>query len=217
MGYCIHLYATSKKIVAFSQLLGSLFEDDEDVTFECLAGPDKRWIQLELSHKDGRGIALVEREPLKKASAVRGIENFLGLEGEEEEEHKPASAVKWLREQAERVQSLYLLRVEAHLSRDRVGAFAIDLLLNNLHDELGGFVYADLEGFYIHHEEHAWQITWEPELSRIGPTGKRGMAVLDGDEWVLFTMDAADPTHLAAFRRGEVPAGVVPGGRLRRA
>src|SRR5262249_33458196 len=172
MGYCIHLYATSKQVVPFSQLHESLFDDDEDVTFELLAGTDRRWVQLELCHKDGRGIALVEREPLKKAGAVRGIENFLGLEGEEEEEHKPASAVRWVREQAARVQTLYLFRVEAHLCRDRVGAFAIDHLLNYLHDELGGFVYADLEGFYIHHEEHAWQITWEPELDRIGVSGK---------------------------------------------
>jgi hypothetical protein len=217
MGYCIHLYATSKQIVAFSELHESLFDDDEDVTCELLAGTDKRWIQLELSHKDGRGIALVEREPLKKVAAIRGIKNFLGLEGEEEEAHKPASAVKWLQAQAEHVKALYLFRVEANLSRDRMGASAIDLLLNYLHDELGGFVYADLEGFYIHHEEHAWQITWDPEMDRIGVSGKRGMAVLAGDEWVVFTMDADDPDHLAAFRRGEVPAGVRPGGRLRRA
>ncbi|MGE3809142.1 MAG: hypothetical protein AB7K24_31140 [Gemmataceae bacterium] len=39
------------------------------------------------------------------------------------------------------------------------------------------------------------------------------MAVLDGDEWILFEMDAGNPAHRAAFCRGEVPAGVLPNGR----
>jgi hypothetical protein len=41
------------------------------------------------------------------------------------------------------------------------------------------------------------------------------MAVADGDDWVLFKMDAGDSTHRDAFCCGEVPAGADLTGRPR--
>jgi hypothetical protein len=210
MGFCMRLFAASDRVVPAGELRAPLDERGSDVQLRVAAGADDAWVQLDLTHPDGRGVGLVERYPLSAADALARVENFLGCG--DDEDHRPASAFEWVRTQAGAVRAEYLVRVHADIDRDPEAADAIDRILNHLTAALGGVTHADLEGFYILAADATWQVTWNPHLTAAA-RGRRRVAVLDGTDWVLFEMDAADRSHREAFFRGEVPTGVVPDGR----
>src|SRR5262249_8520981 len=84
---------------------------------------------------------------------------------------------------------------------------AAERLIAKLRAELGELNQATIDEVF-EGDPTDWQITWDPDMDRLGVTGWRRMAVVDGDEWILFEMDAGNPAHREAFCRGEVPVGV---------
>ena len=213
----MRVLAASDRVVPVGELRALLDEIDTDVVLTCLCGTEDRWIQLDLTHREEGppgypediGVALVERYPFaRREDATRLVEQLLS--GEDGEDHPPASAAAWVRREAEAVRVEYLFRVHAVLSRDEQASAAVEAVLGLLHIELGGLAYAEQQGFSLTVDDADWQITWHPAMSRSRPQDWRRMAVLDGEDWVLFVMDAGDPSHRAAFCRGEVPAGIVP-------
>jgi hypothetical protein len=244
MGKRMRLYATSERVVPYAELSELLDEAGLELSFKAQGDTGDGWRQLDLSHPDGSGIAVIERHPIPdRAEAVREVGECLGVYTGEVQ--RPAAG--WILKQAEAVRALYLVRVHTVFAEDPDGAESIDLILNHLQATLGGLIQADYEGFYVRAADPErndaaerllarlraelgelppaavdelfdrdvtdWQITWDPDMDRLRVTGPRQMAVLDGEEWVLFVMDAGDPAHREAFLQGRVPVGVIPKGR----
>jgi hypothetical protein len=212
MSHAMRLFAVSGRVVPFGELRELVEETESGVALACLAGTNRRWVQLDLSYTGGPGVALIEREPASDRGAVaQEVEGILGAE--DDEGHRPATAAGWVRQVAGSARAVYRFRVSADFARDREGREATDLVLNHLQASLGGVVYADAEGFYLLHDEIDWQVTWDPELTRVGVRGRRRMAVIEREEWVLFEMDSGRKAHREAFWQGRVPPGVVAAGR----
>jgi hypothetical protein len=69
----------------------------------------------------------------------------------------------------------------------------------------GGILQSDGEGVT---NENGYYILWRFVENA---AGLANMAVLDGEQFVEFEMDLADPEQRAAFREGRVPDGADPG------
>ena len=216
MGYCMSMLAASDRVVPAGELRALLDDCQTGVTLTCTCGTEDDWVQLQLQHResptddpDEVNVAFVERYPFAgPAEALNKVENLLGVA--DGEPQPPATAAAWVLRQAGSVRVEYLFRIHTVLSEDENGAVAVEQVLSRLHVELGGLSYAEQQGFFLTAEDADWQITWHPAMNASRPGTLRRMAVLDGASWVLFIMDAGDPAHRAAFRRGEVPPGIVP-------
>ena len=185
-------------------LLGELRKvlgDAFDIAIE--EGDEQDWSQLVLKHKDGQEIALIERDPV--APGELGQQELDEL-SDEMKDSKPARAVEWLRHYFSHVKVVYQMQP---LSGTQVndGISAVLRAQAYFWKKFGGILQADNEGFS---NREGYHVLWQFH----GPQqGELEAAVLNDDgQWSGFVMDMGDPEQVAAFLRGEVPAGAVKHG-----
>lgn len=185
-------------------LLGELRKvlgDAFDIAIE--EGDEQNWSQLVLKHKDGQEIALIERDPV--APGELGQQELDEL-SDEMKDSKPARAVEWLRHYFSHVKVVYQMQP---LSGTQVndGISAVLRAQAYFWKKFGGILQADNEGFS---NREGYHVLWQFH----GPQqGELEAAVMDeSGNWSGFVMDAGDPEQVAAFLRGEVPAGAVKHG-----
>jgi hypothetical protein len=77
----------------------------------------------------------------------------------------------------------------------------LDYVKGSIHEQVGGILQADAEGFS---NEEGYHILWQFSDS---VKGTWWMGVLTEGEWVHFQMDLGNKRHREAFFRGEVPKG----------
>ena len=185
-------------------LLGELRKvlgDAFDIAIE--EGDEQNWSQLVLKHKDGQEIALIERDLV--APGELGQQELDEL-SDEMKDSKPARAVEWLRHYFSHVKVVYQMQP---LSGTQVndGISAVLRAQAYFWKKFGGILQADNEGFS---NREGYHVLWQFH----GPQqGELEAAVMDeSGNWSGFVMDAGDPEQVAAFLRGEGPAGAVKHG-----
>jgi hypothetical protein len=193
----IRVLAESDQRAPLSELrkvLGDAFE----VAVE--EGDEQSWSQLLLKHKDGQEIALIERDPV--APGEIGQEELDEL-ASEMENSLPARGAEWLRHYFSHVKVVYAMQP---LSGTQVndGMSAVLRAQAYFWKKFGGILQADNEGFS---NREGYHVLWQFH----GPQqGELEAAVMDeSGKWNGFVMDMGDPEQVAAFQRGEVPAGAV--------
>ena len=179
------------------KVLGDAF----DVAVE--EGDEESWSQLVLKHKDGLEIALIERDPVSPGEL--GKQEIDELTSEIESA-RPARNAEWLRHYFSHVKVVYSMQP---LSGTQVndGMSAVLRAQAYFWKKFGGILQADNEGFS---NREGYHVLWQFH----GPQqGELEAAVMNDDgQWSGFVMDMGDPEHVAAFQRGEVPAGAVKHG-----
>ena len=184
-------------LVELRTVLGPAFE----VAIE--EGDEQNWAQLVLRHQDGQEIALIERDPVQPGGlGQQELDELV----EDMKDSRPARAVEWLRHYFSHVKVVYQMQP---LSGTRVndGLSAVLRAQAYFWKKFGGILQADNEGFSNREGYHVlWQF--------LGPQqGELEAAVMSDDgQWSGFVMDSGDPEQVAAFQRGEVPAGAVKHG-----
>lgn len=166
-------------------------------------GDEHDWSQLVLKHKDGQEIALVERDPVAPDELGQQELEELSLEMTNA---RPTRAVEWLSHYFSHVKVVYEMQP---LSGAQVkdGMSAVLRAQAYFWKKFGGILQADNEGFS---NREGYHVLWQFH----GPQqGELEAAVMnDEGQWSAFVIDMGDPEQVAAFQRGEVPAGAVKHG-----
>jgi hypothetical protein len=191
--YYIRVLTPSEEVVPAGVLAAEL----KTANLSVEAGSDAQWEELLLSHRDGRAIALIERNAV--------FEDSLGAEELEEfvdtlDELQPATGAAWLRAWLPGVKTIYAFQVLGAAEQDN-GWDAIQSLQGQLWRALGGIFQADAEGFS---NEAGYQIVWQFADQAAGPWA---MGVLKDGAWVHFEMELSDHGQREQFLRGDVPTG----------
>lgn len=199
MGYYIRILTPTDGAVSPTKLRGILDSMGMGFNLELDSGGDEEWETLLLSHKDGVGISLIERNAVTPGSiGEEEIDEFL----EEIEDCKPVSAIEWLKGYLTVVRAIYAFQILFEGAERDNGWDAIDALYEGIRKALGGIMQADLEGFF---NEDGNQILWQ---FGDNAKGHRDMAVMDSTgRWVSFQMDLGNKKHRKAFLAGKVPKG----------
>ena len=78
MGYYVRVLSTSSECVPFDELKRALIDNSLKADIRCEEEDESGWNQLLLIHKDGREIAVIERNPVFDGSlGEEEIEEFL--------------------------------------------------------------------------------------------------------------------------------------------
>jgi hypothetical protein len=197
MGYNMRVYALSEGSLSVPQIQKRLGEEELPVTIEVHSGEESCWAAITLAHEENRTpIALVEKEMVSPGSlASQEITELLS----QLDQTKPSSVARYLRGFLQKVKVIYIFQVLSGADRDK-GWDALYAVQDQLIENLGGILHADLEGFSI---EDRYQITWEFSSKAVG---EWTMAVLDGnDHWIAFRMDLGNKEHRKAFCAGRIP------------
>lgn len=163
-------------------------------------GDEQQWSQLMLRHKDGPEIALIERDLVAPGElGAQEIEELLA----ELEDARPLRNAEWLKHYVSHARVVYTMQP---LSGTEVkdGMSAVLRAQAYFWKKFGGILQADGEGFS---NREGYHVLWQFQ----GPQqGELEAAVMnDNGQWTGFVMDMGDPEQVAAFQRGEVPAGAV--------
>jgi hypothetical protein len=193
----IRVLAESDQKPSLSELRTVLGPQVEVVVEE---GDEGEWSQLVLRHKDGPGIALIERDRVAPGElGAQEIEELLT----EMEDARPSRNVEWLKHYFSHVKVVYTMQP---LSGTQVqdGWSAVLRAQAYFWKKFGGILQADNEGFS---NRKGYHVLWQFH----GPQqGELEAAVMNDDgQWTGFVMDMGDPEQVAAFQRGEVPAGAI--------
>jgi len=193
--YFTRVLSKDDEFPPFEELAQILRTDHPDYKLSIEEGTEEEWDTLLLASLDEVEVALIERNPV-----------FDGSVGQDEiadlltdlEDCKPNSAVQWLEDYLESVQTVYSFQ---HLQGSDLvdGSNALHALRAALWERGDAIIQADGEGFT---NEDGYHIVWQFSDSISGPWN---MGVLHDGVWHHFKMDLGDPDHRAAFRRGEVP------------
>lgn len=198
MAYFVRVLSLSAEVPVVSALAKSIGRG----RLRVLEGDPEDWVRLELAHANKVPIAIIERNAVADGDlAVEELAEF----DEELAEALPRSGAAWVRAFLPRVQTLYAIEVLDGAFADD-GWWKIDAVRTALWKLGGGILQSDAEGFsneaghYIVWQFHDPESTpWEVALLQPGP---------NGEQWVAFVIDLANPGHRSAFLRGEIPAGV---------
>jgi hypothetical protein len=181
-------------LIELRKVLGDSF----DVAVE--EGDEQNWSQLVLKHKDGQEIALVERDPVAPDKLGQQELDELVVEMKDA---RPLRNGEWLKHYFSHVKVVYAMQPMSgtHVNN---GMSAVLRAQAYFWKKFGGILQADNEGFS---NREGYHVLWQFH----GPQqGELEAAVLDdAGKWSGFVMDAGDPDQVAAFQRGEVPAGAV--------
>jgi hypothetical protein len=191
--YYIRVLTPSEQVVP----AGALAAELKSANLCVEAGSDAQWEELLLSHRDGRAIALIERNPVRDDSlGAEELEEFVDTL----DDLQPAAAADWLRAWLPGVKTIYAFQILNAADQDN-GWDAIQSLQGQLWRTLGGIFQADSEGFS---NEAGYQIVWQFADQASGPWA---MGVLQDGAWVHFEMELSDRGQREQFLRGEVPTG----------
>ncbi len=163
-------------------------------------GDEQEWSQLILRHKDGPEIALIERDLVAPGElGAQEIDELLT----DMEDARPSRNAEWLKHYLSHAKVVYRMQP---LSGTGVkdGMSAVLRAQAYFWKKFGGILQADGEGFS---NREGYHVLWQFH----GPQqGELEAAVMDDNgQWMGFVMDMGDPEQVAAFQRGEVPAGAV--------
>ena len=198
MGYYVRVFSTSSECVPFDELKSALVDNSLKAEIQCEEEDESGWNQLLLIHKDGREIAVIERNPVfDRSLGEEEIEEFL----EDIEDGKPASAAKWLKEYFKKIKCIYAFQVLSGTDHKN-GWEILGAVKEAVWNYGPGILQADSEGFS---NEEGYHILWQFSDS---VDGNWWMAVLDGKSWKNFEMDLGNKDQRAAFLEGKVPIGV---------
>jgi hypothetical protein len=166
-------------------------------------GDEQHWSQLVLRHQDGQEIALIERDPVEQGElGTQEIEELIT----QIDEARASRNAEWLKHYFSHVKVVYAMQP---LSGTEVkdGMSAVLRAQAYLWKKFGGILQADNEGFSNREGYHVlWQFNGRQQ-------GELEAAVMNDDgQWTQFVMDMGDPEQVAAFQRGEVPAGAIKHG-----
>lgn len=157
---------------------------------------DGVWESLLLTTVDGIEIAALTRNPVFDGST--GQDEIADLL-EDACDARPESALRWLEDFMEQVQTVYCFQ---HLSgwETEEGSAALHALRHTLWARGEAILQADHEGFT---NEEGYHILWQFADT---VSGSWNMAVLQDETWRNFSMDLGDQEHREAFWAGEVPS-----------
>jgi hypothetical protein len=163
-------------------------------------GDEQQWSQLVLRHKDGPDIALIERDPVVPGElGAHELEELVAkMDGA-----RPLRNAEWLKHYFSHVQVVYAMQPMAG-SEVKDGLSAMLRAQAYFWKKFDGILQADNEGFS---NREGYHVLWQFH----GPQqGELEAAVMNDDgQWTGFVMDMGDPEQVAAFQRGEVPAGAI--------
>ena len=158
---------------------------------------DDAWEQLTLSHKSGRAIAVIEKNPVTEGQlGADELQEFI----DQVPHYKPQSAATWLQHYLPGVKVIYAFQVLSGTDVED-GWAALHRLYKAVWHHAGGILQSDGEGFS---DEGGYTILWQFSDS---VTGKWNMGVLKDGRWVHFEMDLGNEQHRNAFLNGQVPDG----------
>ncbi|MEO5690440.1 MAG: hypothetical protein ABIR54_24030 [Burkholderiaceae bacterium] len=193
MPYYIRVLTPSAEIVP----AGALAAELKTANLSVEAGSDTQWEELLLSHRDGRAIAQIERNPVSAGSlGAEELEEFVDTL----DDLQPDSAADWLRDWLPGVRTIYAFQILRAADQDD-GWDAVHTVQGQLWRTLGGLCQADGEGFS---NEAGYQIVWQFSDQA---SGTWDMGVLKDGAWVHFEMELSDHGQREQFLRGEVPTG----------
>jgi hypothetical protein len=198
VGHYVRVLSTSTGCVPLTALRSALHAKKLHAALSAEGDAPDHWDRLVLSHRDGREIASIERNPVYPGSL--GSEELTEL-ADDVSGCLPTSAVRWLLDYFRRVRCIYALQVLSRVNheggweifgavKDRIWAFAPSIL------------QADNEGFS---NEDGYHILWQFSDS---VDCLWWMGVLHGGQWKHFRMDLGNRRHREAFFQGDVPEGV---------
>lgn len=193
----IRVLAESDQKPSLAELRTVLGPDIEVVVED---GDEQQWSQLILRHKDGQEIASIARDPVAPGeSGTQEIEELVA----EMEGARPLRNAEWLKHYFSHVKVVYAMRPLAG-TEVRNGMSAVLRAQAYFWKKFGGILQADDEGFS---NREGYHVLWQFH----GPQqGELEAAVMnDAGQWTGFVMDMGDPEQVAAFQRGEVPAGAI--------
>lgn len=195
MPYYVRVLSPSTSSISGSEL--SLVLQSALLTVQT--GSDDQWEQLLLTHGDGRGIAVIERNEVSDGSlAEEEIAEFI----EEVGSLKPIAAGQWLINYLRRVKAIYAFQILHGVDEDN-GWREISAVKEKLWSRLGGIFQADGEGFS---NEDGYHIVWQFSKQ---VAGRWWMGVINKDgSWTHFQMELGDSAQREKFLRGEVPDAV---------
>ena len=201
MGHYIRILSPSETVPSLARIRTALSSNALPGRIQVEAGPDEQWTQISVVHESGEVVADIERNSGSEGDLVaEEIEEFR----EEIEDCEPASAVAWLSDYLPNVKTIYAFQLLDGTEADQ-GWEILGAVKNSIHEQVGGIIQADHEGFT---EEHGYQILWQFSNS---VTGLWWMAVLRDGKWIRFQMDLGNRKHRKAFCAGQVPDGVTMG------
>jgi len=196
MAYSTRVLSKDDEFPPLEELAELIRTQHPDYKLILEEGAEDEWEALLLSSTDEVEVALLERKPVFDGSAGQDdladlLEDLYGC--------KPNSAVQWLEDYLESVNTVYTFQ---HLQGSELvdGGNALHALRAALWERGDAIMQADGEGFT---NEEGYHIVWQFSDSVSGPWN---MGVLQDGIWHHFKMDLGDPVHRAAFKRGEVPA-----------
>jgi hypothetical protein len=198
VGYYIRILSPSENVPSVARMKTALANENLAGTLTLESGADDDWTQVILAHKDGPGIADIERNAGSSNDLVS--EEIVELL-EEIADCKPASAAAWLAEYLPTVKTIYAFQILSGTD-EKNGWNILGKVKDSIFTQVGGILQADGEGFS---NEEGYHILWQFSNSVKGPWW---MGILKEGEWVHFQMDLGNKKHRAAFFRGEVPEGV---------
>jgi hypothetical protein len=163
-------------------------------------GDEQDWSLLVLRHKDGQEIALIKRDRVAPGElGAHEIEELVAeLDGA-----RPLRNAEWLKHYFSHVKVVYAMRPFSG-TEVKDGMSAVLRAQAYFWKKFGGILQADGEGFS---NREGYHVLWQFH----GPQqGELEAAVMSDDgQWTGFVMDMGDPEQVAAFQRGEVPAGAI--------
>jgi hypothetical protein len=203
MGYWMHVYSQTDEVMEFEtveQLLASDPEADEEggIVVELCAGRrGAAWKQLQLSHRDGTLIALVELIRGKGVAprVAEAIEAVL--------ETEPRQNAEWVADFLRGVKVIYQFQILSGVDVDG-GWEAVHELIEELCEGFDGILHAESEGFS---NQVGYHITWEFSDATSGEW-EMGLYDAKADRWTTFQMELSNRAHREAFCSGRVPRGV---------
>lgn len=195
MGYYVRVLSPTQSIIPASDLSTVL----QSGTLTVEAGTAEEWEQLLLVHRDGREIAVIERNEVADDSlAKEEISEFI----EELALLKPTSAAQWLIDYLPKVKIIYAFQVLSGVDEGD-GWTELGAIKSKLWSQLGGILQADGEGFS---NDAGYHIVWQFSERVSGPWW---MGILGKDgSWTHFQMELGNRVQREQFLNGEVPSGV---------
>jgi hypothetical protein len=211
MGHFIRLLTPSIAIPSIAELQEALTDLGYDgITFaveETGEDDSDAWSFLRVYGEEGIPICDITRDELGKGDIVAEELNDFR---EELKEAKPKSAVRWVKDQLDKVKVIYALQILIAAPDDEdeedetAEANIPNVLLALFQGYLGGLIQGDGEGFS--NEDGALVISQFADDDE----GEWTAAVISPDgEWTTFLLNLGDPAHRAAFEEGKLPPGAV--------
>jgi hypothetical protein len=194
----IRIMTPTTNVPDFKKISDLLKADFPQASLTVEKGTETEWEQLLLSFSGGAEIAQIERDRVEEGSlAWEELGGFL----DEIAECRPASAVEWLNDYFQTVNTIYGLQILAGAEQEN-GWAILDRIKGILWEEVAGIFQVDGEGFT---NEDGYHILWQFSEDVTGPWW---MGVIQNDSWVYFEMDLGNQEQRNDFLRGVVPPGV---------